>query len=146
MMPIPDGLDVNGAAIRLGEPTEGIPGVAEGLETALSAYRVTQIPVWSTVNATLMESFEVPEGVHTVLIWADKDKSVTGEKSANVLKAKLEKRGIRVYVLLPKLPIPPRAKGIDWNDVLMSQGSLGFPNARYLRDFIARRRAEYGRH
>lgn len=24
MMPIPDGLDVNGAAIRLGEPTEGI--------------------------------------------------------------------------------------------------------------------------
>ncbi|WP_436718076.1 MULTISPECIES: toprim domain-containing protein [unclassified Salmonella] len=146
MMPIPDGLDVNGAAIRLGEPTEGILGVAEGLETALSAYRVTQIPVWSTVNATLMESFEVPEGVHTVLIWADKDKSVTGEKSANVLKAKLEKRGIRVYVLLPKLPIPPRAKGIDWNDVLMSQGSLGFPNARYLRDFIARRRAEYGRH
>ncbi|NMS31090.1 DNA primase, partial [Vibrio parahaemolyticus] len=102
---IPDGLDVNGAAIRLGEPTEGILGVAEGLETALSAYRVTQIPVWSTVNATLMESFEVPEGVHTVLIWADKDKSVTGEKSANVLKAKLEKRGIRVYVLLPKLPI-----------------------------------------
>ncbi len=93
-----------------------------------------------------MESFEVPEGVHTVLIWADKDKSVTGEKSANVLKAKLEKRGIRVYVLLPKLPIPPRAKGIDWNDVLMSQGSLGFPNARYLRDFIARRRAEYARH
>lgn len=34
MMPIPDGLDVNGAAIRLGEPTEGILGVAEGLETA----------------------------------------------------------------------------------------------------------------
>ncbi|PHM45586.1 DUF7146 domain-containing protein [Xenorhabdus miraniensis] len=146
MVPIPEGLDVNGAAIRLGEPTEGILGVAEGLETALSAYRVTQIPVWSTVNATLMESFEVPEGVHTVLIWADKDKSVTGEKSANMLKAKLEKRGTRVYVLLPKLPIPPRAKGIDWNDVLMSQGSLGFPNARYLRDFIARRRAEYDRH
>ncbi|ALZ82516.1 DNA primase [Aeromonas veronii] len=145
MMPIPDGLDVNGAAVRLGEPTEGILGLAEGLETALSAYRVTQIPVWSTVNATLMESFEVPDGVHTVLIWADKDKSVTGEKSANVLKAKLEKLGIQVYVLLPKLPIPAREKGVDWNDVLMSQGSLGFPNARYLRDFIARRRAEYGR-
>lgn len=57
-----------------------------------------------------MESFEVPEGVHTVLIWADKDKSVTGEKSANVLKAKLEKRGIRVYVLLPKLPDPAQSE------------------------------------
>ncbi|MBJ7582853.1 DUF7146 domain-containing protein [Aeromonas veronii] len=145
MMPIPDGLDVNGAAVRLGEPTEGILGLAEGLETALSAYRVTQIPVWSTVNATLMESVKIPAGVHTVLIWADKDKSVTGEKSANVLKAKLEKLGIQVYVLLPKLPIPAKAKGVDWNDVLMSQGTLGFPNARYLRDFIARRRAEYGR-
>ncbi|MGF8316769.1 toprim domain-containing protein, partial [Klebsiella pneumoniae] len=114
--------------------------------TLPSDRRVQKNLTTTTVNATLMESFEVPEGVHTVLIWADKDKSVTGEKSANVLKAKLEKRGIRVYVLLPKLPIPPRAKGIDWNDVLMSQGSLGFPNARYLRDFIARRRAEYGRH
>lgn len=144
MMPVPEGLDVNGAAVRLGEPTEGVLGVAEGLETALSAYRVSQIPVWSTVNATLMESFEVPKGVHTVLIWADKDQSITGEKSANVLKSKLEKLGIRVYVLLPKLPIPPKAKGIDWNDVLMSQGSLGFPNPRYLRDFIARRKAEYG--
>ena len=30
-------------AVRLGEPTEGILGLAEGLETALSAYRVTQI-------------------------------------------------------------------------------------------------------
>ncbi len=46
----------------------------------------------------------IPECVHNVLIWADKDKSVTGEKSANVLKAKLEKRGIRVYLLLPNLP------------------------------------------
>ena len=35
--------------------------------------------------------------MYTVLIWADKDKSVTGEKSANVLKAKLEKLGIQVY-------------------------------------------------
>lgn len=92
-----------------------------------------------------MESFEVPEGVHTVLIWADKDKSVTGEKSANVLKAKLEKRGIRVYVLLPKLPIPPRAKGIDWNDVLMSQEASV---SRMLATcaISLRRRAEYGRH
>lgn len=142
MMPIPKGLDVNGAAIRLGEPTEGILGVSEGLETALSAYRMSQIPVWSTVNATLMTSFEVPEGIHTVLIWADKDHSATGEKAANVLKARLEKRGIEVYVLMPQLTAPPGKKGIDWNDVLMRQGSFGFPNPLYLRDFMARRRED----
>ncbi|MFC6674336.1 DUF7146 domain-containing protein [Marinobacterium aestuariivivens] len=142
MMPVPDDLTVTGAAIRLGDPTEGILGVAEGVETALSAYRGTQIPVWATVNATLMESFEVPDGVHTVLIWADKDKSLTGEKSANVLKARLERMGIQVFVLVPKLPVPIRAKGVDWNDVLMSQGKLGFPGAKYLRNFIARRCAQ----
>lgn len=143
MMPVPDGLSVVGASIRLGEPAEGVLGVAEGLETALSAYRVSRFPVWSTVNATLMESFEVSQGVHTVLIWADRDKSLTGERSANVLKAKLEKQGIQVYVLLPKLPIPARAKGVDWNDVLLSQGRLGFPQPRYLRDFIARSGIDY---
>lgn len=144
MMPIPDGLDVNGAAIQLGIPTEGILGVAEGLETALSAYRMSHIPVWSTVNATLMESFEPPAGVHTVLVWADRDKSMTGERSANVLKERLEKRGIQVFILLPKLPIPPREKSVDWNDVLLTQGRLGFPQPRYLRSFIARRGVRYG--
>lgn len=144
MMPVPDDLTVTGAAIQLGNPDEGILGVAEGVETALSAYRATQIPVWATVNATLMEAFEVPKGVHTVLIWADKDKSLTGEKSASVLKARLERMGIQVFILVPKLPIPSRAKGVDWNDVLMSQGKFGFPGARYLRDFIARRVADGG--
>lgn len=142
MMPVPDDLTVTGAAIQLGVPNEGILGVAEGVETALSAYRATQIPVWATVNATLMEAFEVPKGVHTVLIWADKDKSLTGEKSANVLKARLERMGIQVFILVPKMPIPSRAKGVDWNDVLMSQGKFGFPGARYLRDFIERRAAD----
>lgn len=139
MMPIPDGMIVTGASIRLGEPTEGILGVAEGGETALAAFRATNIPVWATVNATLMESFDVPDNVHTVLIWADKDKSLTGEKSANVLKSRIRALGKQAYVLLPKLPIPPKAKGVDWNDVLIQQGIFGFPSGQYLRDFIARR-------
>lgn len=142
MMPVPEDLKVSGGAIQLGVPNEGILGLAEGIETALSAYRVTQIPVWATVNATLMEAFEVPQGIHTVLIWADKDKSLTGERSAHVLKERLERMGIQVFILIPKMPIPSRSKGVDWNDVLVSQGRLGFPCARYLRDFIRRRKAE----
>lgn len=139
MMPVPEDFTVTGSAIQLGVPSEGILGVAEGLETALSAYCATQIPVWATVNATLMESFEPPKGVHTVLVWADKDKSLTGEKSANVLKSRLERMGIQVFILVPKMPIPSRAKGVDWNDVLVSQGKFGFPGASYLRSFIERR-------
>ncbi|MBO0217089.1 DNA primase, partial [Vibrio sp. Vb2880] len=60
MMPVPDGLSVTGGAVRLGMPTEGVLGLAEGLETALSGFRATHIPTWSTVNATLLENFEVP--------------------------------------------------------------------------------------
>jgi len=138
MMPIPDTKEIKGASIHLGKPTEGILGFAEGLETALSVYKAIEIPVWSTINATLMTSVDVPENVHTVLIWADKDKSLTGESAANSLKSRLEKKGINVYVLLPKQIIPQNAKGVDWNDVLISQGRWGFPNVHYLRDFITR--------
>jgi putative DNA primase/helicase len=141
MMPIPDDFTVTGASIQLGKPNEGILGVAEGVETSLAAYRASNIPVWATVNATLLESFEVPEGVHTVLIWADKDRSLTGQKSAAVLKARLEQQGIQAFILIPKQPIPEHEKGVDWNDVLISQGKHAFPGASYLRDFISRRTA-----
>lgn len=143
MMPVPDGMSLKGASIRLGEPTEGILGVDEGLETALSVYCATGIPVWPAANATLMEFFEVPEGVHTVLIWADKDRLGTGQKAANALKTRLKRQGINAYVLLPKLSIPYGAKSVDWNDVLVSVGIPGFPSARYFRDFIAARRARH---
>jgi phage/plasmid primase-like uncharacterized protein len=136
MMPVPDGLTVTGAAIQLGQPHEGVLGVAEGVETALSAYCASYFPVWATVSATLMESFVPPEGVHTVIIWADKDRSLTGEKSANVLKERLENVGIKVIVCFPPVPIPSRAKGVDWNDVLMTQGKLAFPNPIRLRNVI----------
>ncbi|RCW63332.1 primase-helicase-like zinc-binding protein [Marinobacter nauticus] len=130
MMPVPDDLTVTGGAIRLGEPKSGIIGVAEGVETALSAFKATQIPTWATVSATLMEAFEVPEGVHTVLIWADKDKSLTGQTSAHALEARLKQEGIKATVITPKLPIPKNGKGVDWNDVLISQGTEGFPTAQ----------------
>ena len=138
MMPIPDGLKVNGGAIRLGFPKDGVLGVAEGLETAQSAYRASGIPCWSTVNAQLLEGFEPPEGIHTLLIWADKDRSLTGELKAQALSDKLSKKGIKVITLIPPLPMPAnkRIRGIDWNDVLISQGMLGFPSKNQLQAAI----------
>ncbi|WP_304526765.1 toprim domain-containing protein [Halomonas sp. I5-271120] len=119
--------EVTGASIQLGEPVDGVLGVAEGLETALSAYRGTGIPCWSAVNATLLEKIEIPEGVHTVIIWADRDKSLTGQKVAESLATKLKAAGLKVITMIPEMPVPTRAKGIDWNDVLIKQGMLGFP-------------------
>lgn len=131
MMSVPEGLTVTGACVQLGIP-QRVMGVGEGLETALSAYRVTQVPTWSTVTAGLMESLEVPESVETVLIWTDKDKSVTGEKSAMALSSKLKKQGRRVHILMPPVPRSANAKSVDWNDVLCTQGVFGFPSIRHL--------------
>lgn len=128
MASVPEGVDINGGAIQMGAPFEGILGVAEGLETALAAYRATGIPVWSTVNAQLMKTFQIPGNIHTLLIWADLDKSRTGEVAANVLKQRAQSEGIEVIVLLPQYPIPSRAKSLDWNDVLLDQGRAGFPS------------------
>jgi len=136
MMTIPEGKSVLGAAIPMGEPVNGVLGVAEGLETALAAYRATGIPTWSCVNATLLQNFHVPEGVHTVLIWADLDRSKTGEIAAAALKTRLESEGIICHVLLPKLSIAKNQKGVDWNDVIQTQGLLGFPPRRQLMTFI----------
>ncbi|AYN97417.1 DNA primase [Pseudomonas sp. LTJR-52] len=136
MMPVPEGKSIRGAAIQMGTPVDGVLGVAEGLETALSAYRATGIATWSTVNATLLEGFTPPAGVHTVLVWADKDRSCTGESAAMRLKLRLQQQGIRVIVILPTAPIPSGSKGIDWNDVMIRQGISGFPSLALLRSVV----------
>jgi len=131
MMPVPEGMSITGAAIQLGVP-DGVLGVAEGLETALSAYKATQVPTWSAINAWMLESIEIPASVHTVLIWADKDKSVTGEKSAKALKKRLQAEGIKAHILMPQVPRGSDVKSIDWNDVLCTQGLFGFPRIKHL--------------
>jgi hypothetical protein len=62
-----------------------------------------------------------------VIIWADRDKSFTGQKVASTLAERLRAEGRKVHIMVPQMPVPTRAKGIDWNDVLIKQGILGFP-------------------
>lgn len=120
-----------GAAIRLGNPNT-VLGVAEGIETALSVHQATEIPVWSTLNATLMASLGVPESVKRVVIFADKDSSFGGQRGAAELVKKMLLEGRDVLVCMPEAPIPTGAKGIDWNDVLRDRGAAGFGHLRIL--------------
>lgn len=135
MLSIPDDKTVTGSAIQLGGmPTDGVLGVAEGLETAISAMRVCGVPTWSCISATILEQFEPPAGVRTILIWADLDKSGRGQQAAQVLKSRLEGKGIVVHVMLPKLPI--KGKGVDWNDVMVNEGIYGFPQWPVMRSLM----------
>ena len=136
MMPPPDGVDINGGAIQIGDPIDGVLGVAEGLETALSAYRATGISTWSTVNAQMMKTVEVPAGTRTIIVWADLDKTRTGEKAAAALKERMKAEDVAVVVVTPQCSIPKRAGGVDWNDVLLGKGILGFPNPIRLRKYL----------
>lgn len=136
MMSVPNDREVVGGAIRLGEMLNGVVGVAEGMETALSAYRATGIPTWSAVSASILQGFIPPEGTKVVINWADKDRSLAGDHAAKVLTERLKELGITVISLFPSVPIPPRAKGVDWNDVLIGQGLFGFPRRADLNAMI----------
>lgn len=145
MMAPPSDTEVNGCSIALGEPTNGILGLCEGKETGWAAMAATGIGVHSLVNTTLMAGYNVPphiaSRVHTFLIWQDKDVSNAGAEAATALKDRLEAQDYRVFVFEPPMPIPAGEKSIDWNDVLKTQGLLGFPDLRFLRRLTPTKRS-----
>ena len=57
-------------------------GIAEGIESALSAHDLYDVPTWATVNAGFMKKFRAPLGVTELYIFADNDKSGTGHAVA----------------------------------------------------------------
>lgn len=133
LMRLAEGKALAGASIKIGQPIDGILGIAEGIETALSATQLTGVPCWSVVNTFGMETFLPPEGVDTVVIFGDKDKNGAGLKSANALKQKLEEQGIKVLRIFPKETIPAGENSLDWNDVLVGGGR--HPTLQIIRDF-----------
>ena len=105
-----------GACIRLsdGDVPEHV-GIAEGVETAMSACNLFDLPVWSVVNTSLMERWEAPEGVKAVTIFVDSDENFAGHKAAYALAHKLSLHGILVDLQFPG------STGDDFNDVLVYQ-------------------------
>lgn len=57
-------------------------GIAEGIETALSAWSVYHMPCWATLSAALLKKFRAPPGVDELYIFADNDKNGTGLAAA----------------------------------------------------------------
>jgi putative DNA primase/helicase len=96
--------------IRLADPGP-ILGIAEGIETALSASSLFHVPVWAAISAPLLKKWRPPTGVKKVTIFGDNDKNFTGQETAYSLARSLES-DVEVEVKIPTLP------GQDWNDVL----------------------------
>ena len=90
----------------------------EGIETAIAAHEVFNVPVWAALTAQLLESFEPPETVKTLHIFADNDRNFHGQKAAYTLAHRLKieaaraKREIEIFVRVPDVI------DTDWLDVL----------------------------
>jgi len=79
-----------GSAVRLFPAEDLTLGLAEGIETAIAATQVTGIPCWSTLSAEGLMSVVIPAHVTRVIIFADNDKSFTGQKAAYHLANRLK--------------------------------------------------------
>lgn len=101
----------SGSAVRLAAPAETM-GIAEGIETALSAAALHEVPVWAALTAGAMVKWNPPEGTKCVLIFGDNDRSFAGQNAAYALGYRLVTQGYTVEVRVPDEP------GSDWNDVL----------------------------
>jgi len=70
-------------AIRLFEPQTCL-GIAEGVETALSAHQLYECATWAVMNSNFMKKFRAPTGVEHLIIFADWDDNGTGMAAAFV--------------------------------------------------------------
>lgn len=105
---------INGGAIRLMPPEEDL-GVAEGIESALSASAIYKVPVWACISEALLAAFEPPSSVKRLWIFADNDKNHVGQHAAYALARRLSKSGQECEVFVP------RHAGQDFNDVLLER-------------------------
>ena len=100
------------AAVRLFAPKDGGLGLAEGIESALSAKALTGIPCWATLGNERFGLVTIPESVTDLHLFIDHDKG--GDLAAARGLEAYAKDGRSIHVRRPS------KRGTDWNDELVS--------------------------
>jgi putative DNA primase/helicase len=110
---------VAGGAVRLGDIGEdGVVGVAEGIETALSVMQACpELPVWAALSSGNLEHIVLPPEVVRVVLLADHDGEGVGLKVAERAACRFHAEGRRVWIAHPS------DAGDDFNDLLLKQGN-----------------------
>ena len=111
-----------GGAVRLSMSAECM-GIAEGIETALAAQAIAQVPVWAACSAGELVKFKPPVECKHLIIFGDSDASYTGQLASYSLARKLVAvplaDRITVEVRLPQFW--DKGEQTDWNDVLLQE-------------------------
>ncbi len=101
-----------GSAVRLCEPAEEM-GIAEGIETAMSAALIHGVKCWAALNEGMLRAWIPPLECKRVVVFGDNDANFVGQAAAFDLAKRLVRDGLSVEVMIPP------AIGQDFNDVLM---------------------------
>ncbi|BEI26279.1 toprim domain-containing protein [Vibrio cholerae] len=134
--------DIRGGYIAMDDPIVyeaedgldlAIIGYCEGMETALAIREATGIPMRPHYSSSLLKlaSGIVVQGVpkHRTLItlWGDNDRSGDGQSTVHELGERLREEGYLVEVFVPDYEIPEGKSSVDWLDVYVEEGAVGFP-------------------
>ena len=93
---------LNGAAVHLGTPDgQGRLLAAEGIETALAASALFDLPAAACLSAHGLSAFDWPPETRELYIAADNDLSRTGIKAAEALARRAHAAGLTVKIWQP---------------------------------------------
>lgn len=91
---------INGSGVYLGDIGESMV-IGEGIETTLAGMQITGTSGVAGLNATVMQSIQLPDVVQQILVLADNDANYTGQKAAYSLANRLVLEGRAVNVAVP---------------------------------------------
>lgn len=100
-------------AVRLAPPAAGRLGLAEGIESALSAMQLSGIPCWATLGNERFGLVAIPESVRELHLFIDNDPA--GELA--------DQRARKAYSGSGRVisSRAPASTGFDWNDELKAR-------------------------
>ncbi len=99
-------------AVRLFDPVDGRLGLAEGIESALAAKALTQIPCWASLGNERFGLVSIPESVRELHLFVDNDAG--GDLAEERARSAYISEGRKIITRRP------RAHGTDWNDALQA--------------------------
>ena len=100
-------------AVRLSGPREGRLGLAEGIESALSAMQLFGVPCWATLGNERFGLVTIPESVRELHLFLDNDAG--GDLAEERAREAYARAGRRIAAMRPS------NFDDDWNDVLMNR-------------------------